>query len=383
MNDWIDALAAQRRVGRAAVLVSVVAAKGSVPRAAGTRMIVTADAIARHDRRRPPRIQGDRRSRATCSTARGRAPLHRFPLGASLGQCCGGVAQLLFEPVRGRARPGSMRCRALRARTATDCALVIAGARRRAGERLVVTRDDARSARWARRTYDASAAALARRCLAGDGAPRLADARRRRRAIDVLRRRRAAARFSRSCCSARATSAARWCVRWPASPAGSPGSTRATTRFRAAIPGNVECVATDAPEAEVAAAPRRRVLSRDDAQPSRRTRRSPSAFSRRDDFAYFGLIGSRVEAPPVRAAAGGARHAARALRGDDLPDRHRRHRGQGARGDRHRGRRASCCRCAAGRGGRRIARTIATRLSAAPPQRTDDAESRARAAGRR
>src|SRR5258708_23867387 len=29
--------------------------------------------------------------------------LQRFPLGASLGQCCGGLVNLLFEPVDGKA----------------------------------------------------------------------------------------------------------------------------------------------------------------------------------------------------------------------------------------------------------------------------------------
>ena len=45
MRDWIAALAALQRAGSAAVIVTVVAVKGSAPRAAGTKMLVTADAV--------------------------------------------------------------------------------------------------------------------------------------------------------------------------------------------------------------------------------------------------------------------------------------------------------------------------------------------------
>ena len=46
MNNWIETLSAQVKARREAIVVSIVAAKGSVPRRPGTRMIVTADAIA-------------------------------------------------------------------------------------------------------------------------------------------------------------------------------------------------------------------------------------------------------------------------------------------------------------------------------------------------
>ena len=102
MNDWIGTLSAHVAAHRDAVVVSVVAAKGSVPRRPGTRMIVTAEAIA-------GTIGGGHLEHKAIEIARGlihaRGPLslHRFPLGASLGQCCGGLVQLLFEPVFGAA----------------------------------------------------------------------------------------------------------------------------------------------------------------------------------------------------------------------------------------------------------------------------------------
>jgi len=102
MGDWIATLSALCRSGAPAVLVTIVAAKGSVPRAPGTRMIVTADAL--HGT-----IGGGQLEYKAVEIARdllahrGRRALHRFPLGASLGQCCGGLLQLLFEPVGGAA----------------------------------------------------------------------------------------------------------------------------------------------------------------------------------------------------------------------------------------------------------------------------------------
>ena len=102
MSDWIRALAVAAQAGRAAVLVSIVVAKGSVPRAVGTRMVVGAEGIS-------GTIGGGHLEHKAIEIARGLladggAPaLHRFALGASLGQCCGGVAQLLFEPLHGSA----------------------------------------------------------------------------------------------------------------------------------------------------------------------------------------------------------------------------------------------------------------------------------------
>ena len=73
MNDWVRALATRgaRRVTRR-VLVSIVAAKGSVPRAPGTRMVVGAERIHGTDRRRAPRTQGDRNRAGLARRPRGR-----------------------------------------------------------------------------------------------------------------------------------------------------------------------------------------------------------------------------------------------------------------------------------------------------------------------
>lgn len=85
-----------------AVLVRVESSQGSVPREAGTWMAVFADSTV-------ATIGGGHLEYAAIARARsilragggnsGEAPLERFALGPSLGQCCGGVVQLRFEAV--------------------------------------------------------------------------------------------------------------------------------------------------------------------------------------------------------------------------------------------------------------------------------------------
>jgi len=100
MTDWVDDLAQLREQHEPAVLVTVASTKGSAPREPGTKMIVTQTRV--HGT-----IGGGHLELEAISIARGRIaahadadnPLRRFPLGASLGQCCGGVVNLLFETV--------------------------------------------------------------------------------------------------------------------------------------------------------------------------------------------------------------------------------------------------------------------------------------------
>lgn len=103
MIDWLTP------AGAPAVLVTVARAEGSVPREAGTHMLVTAqgqqDTIGGgHLELKAIAIARDMLATATSAgagAAYAAAPkLERFPLGPSLGQCCGGVVWLLFEPVR-------------------------------------------------------------------------------------------------------------------------------------------------------------------------------------------------------------------------------------------------------------------------------------------
>ena len=98
MDDWIRTLLACRRDDEPAVLVTVASTRGSVPREAGTRMVVTV-------RCQWGTIGGGHLELQAVGIARellaggSVAALRRFPLGASLGQCCGGMVNLMFEAV--------------------------------------------------------------------------------------------------------------------------------------------------------------------------------------------------------------------------------------------------------------------------------------------
>lgn len=95
MRDW-QALQ-QALAGEPAVLVSVERVEGSGPREVGAWMAVTPD-------RRFATIGGGQlefeaiaQARAVLAAGMVSEPLRRYPLGPSLGQCCGGVVQLRYE----------------------------------------------------------------------------------------------------------------------------------------------------------------------------------------------------------------------------------------------------------------------------------------------
>ena len=102
MIDWIDALTQLKARREPAVLVTVLTASGSTPREAGCKMVVTADRLygtigGGHLEFRALEIA--RGLLADPAMRAGGPVVHEFPLGPALGQCCGGAARLLFEPV--------------------------------------------------------------------------------------------------------------------------------------------------------------------------------------------------------------------------------------------------------------------------------------------
>ncbi|MGI9333574.1 MAG: xanthine dehydrogenase accessory protein XdhC [Gammaproteobacteria bacterium] len=102
MNDWLGALAETRRNAESGVLITVAQAKGSTPREPGTKMLITRNAIhgtIGGGNLEYKAIEIARAALAEGLTLESPATLRRFPLGPSLGQCCGGVAVLLFEPI--------------------------------------------------------------------------------------------------------------------------------------------------------------------------------------------------------------------------------------------------------------------------------------------
>jgi xanthine dehydrogenase accessory factor len=96
MSDWQQAVAALREQQTPAVLVSVDSIVGSTPREPGARMIVTEQHLY-------GTIGGGNLEYQACRIARNQLQqdiedgLQRFPLGAGLGQCCGGLVNLMFE----------------------------------------------------------------------------------------------------------------------------------------------------------------------------------------------------------------------------------------------------------------------------------------------
>lgn len=101
MNEWIDELSDLTAAGERAVLVTVAGIRGSAPREVGAKMIVTESATI-------GTIGGGQLEYQCARLAAGMLgddetpSLRKFPLGSSMGQCCGGVVDILFEPVATR-----------------------------------------------------------------------------------------------------------------------------------------------------------------------------------------------------------------------------------------------------------------------------------------
>ena len=95
----IEQLADLAAAHEPAVLVTVAGIRGSAPREIGAKMIVTA-------RETIGTIGGGQLEYQATRIAVGmldadQLSVRSFPLGSSMGQCCGGVVEILFEPVAG------------------------------------------------------------------------------------------------------------------------------------------------------------------------------------------------------------------------------------------------------------------------------------------
>ena len=96
----LDELLKQLRQGARAVLVSVAQTEGSTPREVDAWMAVLADATVGTVGGGQLEWQAMRHARQLLVDAGG-ALRQRYPLGPSLGQCCGGVVHLAFERLDG------------------------------------------------------------------------------------------------------------------------------------------------------------------------------------------------------------------------------------------------------------------------------------------
>lgn len=97
--SWISALADLQQRGEPCVLVTIIEERGSTPRNAGSKMVVTADRIFETIGGGHLEFKAMELAREMLSSRSQDTRLERFSLGASLGQCCGGATVLLFEPM--------------------------------------------------------------------------------------------------------------------------------------------------------------------------------------------------------------------------------------------------------------------------------------------
>ena len=97
MNEWIDELTDLAAAGKRAVLVTVAGIRGSAPREIGAKMIVTATETIGTIGGGQLEFQSTRIAVEMLDDQQ--TTLRSFPLGSSMGQCCGGVVEMLFEPI--------------------------------------------------------------------------------------------------------------------------------------------------------------------------------------------------------------------------------------------------------------------------------------------
>ncbi|HZW20570.1 xanthine dehydrogenase accessory protein XdhC [Noviherbaspirillum sp.] len=101
--NWLAAIQLLAAREEPAVLVTVASVEGSAPREPGAKMLVTRDSQfdtigGGHMEMRACELARDMLEMSSALPASKRR-LARFPLGPSLGQCCGGVVHLAFERV--------------------------------------------------------------------------------------------------------------------------------------------------------------------------------------------------------------------------------------------------------------------------------------------
>lgn len=98
MRGWHQALSRLEAEGRPYVIATVLAAQGSTPREASSKMIVTA--TSSHDTLGGGQLEllVQTQARALLSDSHAHPQIQHFPLAAAAEQCCGGSVTVLLEP---------------------------------------------------------------------------------------------------------------------------------------------------------------------------------------------------------------------------------------------------------------------------------------------
>lgn len=98
-HDWISILHHLREKRQPCVLVTVLRDRGSVPRDGGAKMVVTAKETFLTIGGGHLEFQCIAQARALLESGQASPHTEDFSLGARLGQCCGGMTTMLFEPL--------------------------------------------------------------------------------------------------------------------------------------------------------------------------------------------------------------------------------------------------------------------------------------------
>lgn len=101
-EQWFDAVQRCQQAGDAYALVTVLGCTGSTPRDQSSKMVITGDATfdtigGGHLEFVVTNKTRELLHQSNDNAMENRQEIHHFPLGASLGQCCGGSATVLIE----------------------------------------------------------------------------------------------------------------------------------------------------------------------------------------------------------------------------------------------------------------------------------------------
>ena len=282
MIDWIATLRAALAAEGRAVMVTVAATRGSAPREAGARMIATERTTHGTIGGGHLEFEAIRIAREGLRSGGAGASLARFPLAARLGQCCGGVATVLFQRFDAATEP-SLAALARRVERGEPVAIVTAVRHQSAGP-MLVTADTAPEA------LPLAVLAAARTLVAQrDAAPQFIEETGETWFVErVVGNDFRVVIFGNGHVGralAQVLGALPCTVTWV---------DERESDFPASLPPNVAAVATDVPEAEVrASAPGSMflVMTHSHALDFELV----AAILRRDDFRYVGMIGSKAK----------------------------------------------------------------------------------------
>ncbi|WP_409075646.1 xanthine dehydrogenase accessory protein XdhC [Pantoea sp. C3] len=98
-HDWITVLHALREKRQSCVLITVLSERGSVPRDSGSKMVVTPHETYLTIGGGHLEFQCIVQAREMLHSGQTAPRSEDFSLGARLGQCCGGMTTILFEPL--------------------------------------------------------------------------------------------------------------------------------------------------------------------------------------------------------------------------------------------------------------------------------------------